>query len=311
MNYFYKRRLRKIVTEECILDIERSLGLIQGMDWYVLPSLGSKEITEEDVELDKLPKLYWQRIVDHSNLVAFTTLTRNYEWVRGIASAYKEKNFFAYCSNLRSLLESCADAYYTLKDLPSMLASEYRTIYESIHDEIEFVYIDPDLEMEEHLRHFLHARKNYSSSDEDKIFPKTSREYLNSLHSYLDNDDFAQLLDLWAVLCEIVHPASFSVNTFIHQRENMSVLVNKVNWSEVHLLYFTNGARDILSKILEEAMKKCFLVLKLTDLFVEEPNSYYTQYIPFLNDTSEWKECLDEIAKSEEKYIDRLNRIEE
>ena len=127
----------------------------------------------------------------------------------------------------------------------------------------------------------------------------------------MDNDDFSQLLDLWAVLCEIVHPASFSVNTFVHQREDMSVLVNKVNWSEVHLLYFTNGAKDILSKILEEVMLKSFLVLKLTDLFVKEPNTYYTRYISYLNDTKEWKECLDEIAKSEEKYLERLNSLEE
>ena len=58
-------------------------------------------------------------------------------------------------------------------------------------------------------------------------------------------------------------------------------------------------------------MLKSFLVLKLTDLFVEEPNTYYTRYISYLNDTKEWKECLDEIAKSEEKYLERLNSLEE
>ena len=311
MSYFYKRKLRKIITEECISGIDLSLDLIEGMDWYVLPSLGSKELTKDDIELDKLPKLYWQRIVDHSNLVAFTTLTRNYEWVRGVVSAFEEKNFFSYCSNLRSLLESCADAYFTLKDLPKMLATEYRTIYESIHDEIEFVYLDPDLELEKHLRHFLHASKNHSSKDEDTVFPKPAREYLNSLQSYLNTDDFSQLLDLWAVLCEIVHPASFSVNTFVHQRDELAVLVNKSNWSQVHLLTFRNGARDILSKILIEVMIKSFLVLKLTDLFVKEPNTYYTRYISYLNDTKEWNECLDEIAKSEEKYLGRLNRMED
>lgn len=114
--------------------------------------------------------------------------------------AAKENNFITFASTFRGLIESAADAYYSLADVPMTLAENHRKIIRALEGNLDAVLLAGVLE--EKLIHFIYARKiEKGEVVPDYLQAKSARAYLSELQQAKEG----YIHDCYSELCQITH----------------------------------------------------------------------------------------------------------
>jgi len=167
--------------------------------------------------------IYWLEMIERLFIASITTLLRNKKWFNSVLISILNHNFYAFSSSLRCLLESCADSYFTLKNIPDTLCETFAHIKKSLQCEAHKVVLIEDLE--NLLIHYSHALKLTAS--EKRIYPdefsaKQVREYLDCIKH--ENED---VIILYSKLCQISHPSSISLMPYLFENEKGLILHNR------------------------------------------------------------------------------------
>lgn len=164
-------------------------------------------------------KIYWSEILFRCHWAAATNALRHKRWLDGCILAYltSNPNFLVFASALRGLVEAAGDSYYSLRQVPLMLAKNSRVISSALNGFRQQAVISRELENA--LIHFQFARK--LKKDEKDTFPITHQAApLAEYVSTLDEDNSKQCQNLYAELCQLVHPASQSLMWFAKGNNN-------------------------------------------------------------------------------------------
>lgn len=157
-------------------------------------------------EFNEAHAQYWREILYRAHFTAATSIIRNYQWIRGMHSAYEGENFLNFCSAFRSLIESSADSFEALNNVFMTLAKHSKPIRRALNKSAtEFSTCK---ELEDQLIHFSHARrteKGEMAPDSHKA--KSAATYVK----ILDTVTKESFYDCYSNLCQYTHPAAHSV----------------------------------------------------------------------------------------------------
>lgn len=205
-------------------------------------------------------KLYWNEIFYRIQLSSILNLNRNIKWIDSIESAYKLKNHLAFCSSIRGLIESTADSCYAFNKIPFHLIENFSLIngvFKQTHN--YFVKSQP---LEDDLISFLFASKIIHKDNKDKVYePKTNKEYITAIDGKIDG----KIYKFYSLLCEVVHPAHFSLSLYTKNYRDDSIEVIQISPNaDEHLneSLIVNNRKNLI-KIFE-----CSLIPSLTNLRV-------------------------------------------
>jgi hypothetical protein len=175
-------------------------------------SIQDNSIFASNKNVIEMQKLYWQEMLQRAHWAALSALLRNLQWLKGVDSSNREKNFLAFASNLRALLESCGDSLHALQMVAPTLAEHNKVIKDILvgRGDPNKVYIIKDLENS--LIHFSYARKVTKTEKIAHHIPeyqiaKQTVEYLKILDNKIENGPISQL---YSWLCQFGHPSGYS-----------------------------------------------------------------------------------------------------
>jgi hypothetical protein len=157
-------------------------------------------------------KIYWLEILGRAHLAASTGVFRQLRWIRAAAALASQGNFLGFSSALRGLLESSADAFDALENVPATLAADFVNIQRAIRGELQSGFLSSELE--DKLIHFAYARRPAKGEVVPAVHKaKNAADY----NSVLEVAGSKRMAELYKVLCEVTHPAGSSVYCFIRQ----------------------------------------------------------------------------------------------
>jgi len=157
---------------------------------------------------------YWTELFGRAYIAAAAGLIRHNQWIVGIESCYHTHSYLGLCGCLRGLIESTADAMYTLECfLPTVTP---------IWSELDSVFSGRPVsrpiiakELEDNLIHFVFARH----VKKGELVPDGHRALQN--RDYIDTIRKADpsLEAMYCSLVEIVHPAKDSVHWMLQYEQ--------------------------------------------------------------------------------------------
>jgi len=159
-------------------------------------------------------RVYWSETLSRCHLAAATSIRRGLSWLNGAVTAAEEGNAFALAACLRSFIEAAADTNDGLAVVPLTLASMSQPISRAVQGKLnEFVVNE---ELEEKLIHFAYAARLKAKDQLPKHYrAKQSAEYVAEFNAIRS----PRVIELYAHLCEYVHPAAASVQVFLQVQE--------------------------------------------------------------------------------------------
>jgi hypothetical protein len=178
---------------------------------YILNNINETTYNLRSVEDFKNPKnvsclmkIYWEDLLYRSHLSAIVSLKRNLDWIDALEKS--DGNFILYCSSVRGLMESTGDSFDGLSQIAYNLAIHNKSIKLALMGDLQEVVIFQELE--DLLINFTHASKKASKMSDEKVYkPKTTASYIK----LLEVDSTHKYFEYYEYLCEVVHPASYSL----------------------------------------------------------------------------------------------------
>ncbi|MDA3884702.1 MAG: hypothetical protein PF638_03820 [Candidatus Delongbacteria bacterium] len=245
--------------------------------------------------------IYWKEIVYRVHIVILVSLFKTSRWIDSLNN--NVNNYYGFCSNLRGLIESCADSFYTLRSVPLTIATDYKAIYESIHNKVPIVLTHDNLQST--LIHYISATK--LNKDESKEYPKEFNakqitEYLSSI-----KDGNEKIIFLYQFLCGISHPASEATEMFLFLHKGETIVCSDSNRLESELITGLLGSfKEVLTKMIGAHIINIIGTLTLLNKFdLKEINTNFAKNDDFKEHDS-WKEIDKFINESIIKYDDAL-----
>ena len=128
-------------------------------------------------------QIYWHEIMCRAHFAAVSSLGRNLAWILGMSSSVAHNQFLPFTASARSLLESSADSWSTIRRVPRTLTGEQQgMIVKALAGHLEVLLINEELE--NILIHSSHARKldkTETASMHKEHNAKAPWEYLKEL----------------------------------------------------------------------------------------------------------------------------------
>lgn len=206
-------------------------------------------------------KIYWQEILQRAHLSVWAALLRHHRWVSGVLLAAQANNFIAFASAFRGLIESAADAYYSLADVPMTLAEYRGKILLALEGKLDAVLLAGVLE--ERLIHFMYARKiEKGEVVADYHKAKSAREYLSELQQANEG----LIHTCYSELCQITHPARLSVLSFIAFKGE-DELELRTDADQGNIRAFCAKHQNAVPRLFQHGLNPALLVLKLLNHF--------------------------------------------
>ncbi len=247
----------------------------------------------------KQNEIYWKEILLRAHYASTISLLRNDKWLKGIIISIEESNYILFSSSLRGFLESVTDSYYSLLNAPSDLATNFYNIKLAIKGRLDGLFLSQRLE--ESLIHFQFAKKvRKSDLTFDYLDAKYTMEYINFFDEY-SND---KVKDLYKLLCEVVHPASSSVEYFtknVKKDESSEYTTTDLTLDDSKIIEVLYKYRAEIEQLLKMSISVPFICLKILRLFdLDNVKSSYIDTCKYNNYIEEtiWREFLEMIEKS-------------
>lgn len=163
-------------------------------------------------------QILFRELLMRAHIATATSLTKAVRWMQGAALAYDQLQFLPFCSSVRGLLESVADASVALSNVPNGLAEYHVMVKRALSGELSDL-VDISI-VEQPLVHYTEARR--LNKDEKRILPKEMKaeESRSYIESYLERFPPGGYLEFYYRLCEYVHPASSGVTYMLQLKED-------------------------------------------------------------------------------------------
>ena len=210
--------------------------------------------------------IYWTEMLARCHFAAVSALARNLAWLDGVCVAVEHSMYLPMCTNLRSLMESSADSWATLRRVPGTLESQFSRILSALNSTSREILMCEELE--DCLIHFSHARK--PNRDDKSSVPKShiAEEPWKYLKKWGDSGA-GEVQELYGFLCQLTHPARESVFIFADQERDASshhVIAPKA-LDDIHIRKFVKQYDEMLLMILKTAVSPSIVVLKALNKF--------------------------------------------
>ncbi|HHF3232183.1 TPA: hypothetical protein ACPJ2O_003770 [Vibrio diabolicus] len=231
---------------------------------------------------------YWIEILYRAHFASVASIYRNYQWVKGMETAYKNNLFLPYTACFRALIESAADTYDAFDGVPMALAKNNKKINKIITGKYNKNASFISAELEDKLIHFSHARKiNKKDSFPDSHQAKSAAKYINNL----DKNKSLKLYECYSELCEYTHPAASSTANFVASVDE-NTFVFSTGFDSDKIMALSSKYSAATQMILSSAFNPGLITLKLLRKF-----SASTCQVPIvdnvgLNSITLWKECI-------------------
>lgn len=210
---------------------------------------------------DQSGRIYWTEMLYRAHMASVAAVFRTTRWIEVAVREHEAGSLFGCAAAFRSLIESAGDIGLSLGPVAHTLA----TIKDKVKAEISGRGSEPMLisrELEDSLIHFTHARKvgkNEEVPDSHKAMQPF--KYID----YVDQMRIPGVKDLYARLCEIVHPAAESVSVnFVPEGDGW--IVDPRNEGIV-LESLLAEKRDTLSGVVMASYNAPLLILKTLHSF--------------------------------------------
>ncbi|MFZ2209827.1 MAG: hypothetical protein WAV22_14265 [Porticoccaceae bacterium] len=231
--------------------------------------IGSRYEFTDLAYFDRLPireqaSTYWTEILFRSHWAASSNLLRHRSWLNACLSAFElAPNFVAFCAVLRGLTEGAADAAYSLGPVPLTLAENYRSIACALSGRSDSIVISTTLENT--LIHFQFARKlakHENAPEQHEAEPPW--KYI----ARVEPPEGSIVGALYAQLCQVVHPASDSLNWATYQtyQETGRVVISSGNDRE-QILTLCKAHRDAIEHLQMQSINTSILLLQVLNRF--------------------------------------------
>lgn len=262
----------------------------------------SDEEFEELNGLNIVAKTYWSEMLYRTHIVVLVSWFKALRWLDSLDNNID--NYYGFCSNLRSLIESCADSFYTLSSAPLTIATDYRAIYESIHNDSPIFLTHEPLEMT--LLHFIQATK--LSKEQKKEYPteydaKQITEYLSSLEG--GNE---KIIQLYKYLCGISHPAYESTKLFLFLHNGDTIVCgDSYDLEKEHIKSFMEVFGDSLLTMFRVFMGNTLTTLNLLNYF-HMPEIHSEINANAIERHPSWDEIAKCVEGSHGRYLQALEK---
>ena len=226
-------------------------------------------------------KMYWIEILLRAHMSASVSILRFERWMDGIIKSFVNNNFFVFSASFKSLIESAADTYDTLKDVPYGLAKNSKMITRSLLGHQNTIVISKELE--DVLIDFISQKEGLPNS----LRSKSTIHYLKKL----ENGKSGPLIDFYLKLCGITQPSASSIAFFfLPNYEKNCILMNGLD--EEYIAAFVEGFKSTISDIFHLSLQASFTTLKTLNLFPHE--MLHTPIIDQIDlpETHLWKNIL-------------------
>lgn len=217
---------------------------------------------EELNDTNHQAKIYWSEMLYRTHIVVLVSWFKALRWLDSLDNNID--NFYGFCSNLRSLIESCADSFYTLRSAPLTLAKDYRAIYESINNDSPILLLHKPLE--ETLLHFIQGTK--LNREQKSLYPseynaKQIAEYLSTIEG--GNEEIIQL---YRYLCAISHPAYESTQMFLFLHNDDTIVCgDSYDFEKIEVKSLMEEYGDSLLKMFNVFMVNTLSTLNILNYF--------------------------------------------
>ncbi|ELR64462.1 hypothetical protein C942_02486 [Photobacterium marinum] len=233
-------------------------------------------------------KQYWVEILFRAHFASVASIYRNYQWVMGMESSYKNNLFLPYTACFRALIESAADTFDSFNGVPVALAKNNKQINKIITGKYKKKVGFVSKELEDKLIHFSHARRVGKKEDvPDSHQAKSAAKYINSL----DKNKSLKLYECYSELCEYTHPAASSTGNFMSSIDE-NTFVFSTGFDKDKIIALSSKYSDAIEVLLSCAFNPGLITLKLLRK-LSEP----TCQVPIVDqigvgDMPLWKECI-------------------
>lgn len=189
---------------------------IRGVAYKYIPDEDFRKISStEEMQL-----IYWSEIVQRIHVCGATSIKRVKKWYDASQIAYQAKNYYAFCSAIRGLVEACCDTFYTVHRIINPICSAFAAIEVALNGKAKKALLCESLE--DDLIHYIFARK-LTKAEKDNV---PTSHYVKPVAVYLESVQDQGIRDLYAELCQVSHPSLVSLVPFLFSTPEHSLLLH-------------------------------------------------------------------------------------
>ena len=229
-------------------------------------------------------QLIWRDQLTKAHIAAITTILRNARWTDGMLMGYQNNNLMVFGACFRGLIEAAADSFESLRNIPLNLGNNFETIQACLNGEVDDrVHLSPELEKV--LEHYLYAQKQPKDFEGPAhMQPKPARHYIETLQEAEEG----KIVDAYADLCEVTHPAALTVSVFLGLDESEQ-LVLSTDSDENNINILIQEYKESMPRILRLSLNPAFMTLRIINsLPIEGLHVPQVDYISF-EESQEWQ----------------------
>lgn len=232
-----------------------------------LPEIIYRPASQEDLDAVRFDspesrrdanQLVWRDQLTKAHLAASSTILRNIRWIRGMLFGHDSKNLMVFGASFRGLIEAAADSFDSLRNVPLNLAENFQTIHSCLVGEIDD-RVHVSLELEEALDHYIHAQKQPRGyTGPSHLHARSARDYITTL----EEANQGKIVDAYADLCEITHPASLTVTAFLNRDDQGRLRLDR-NADERFIELMIREYTKIMARVLQLSLNPAFMTLRV------------------------------------------------
>lgn len=162
--------------------------------------------------------IYWSEMLFRIHIIVLVSSFKTLRWIEAMDN--NSSNYYGFCSSLRGLIESVADTFYTLRNIPLTIARDFDVIKKQINNNSSIILSHEKLQSE--LLHYIQASKLENS--QKNSYPKSFNS--KQIREYLDSVEDSQIIRLYSYLCGISHPAFESNQIFLFSEKGEAIVCN-------------------------------------------------------------------------------------
>ena len=242
-------------------------------------------------------KIYWTEMLSRAHIVCLVSLFKAARWLEAIDNAYG--NYFGFCSALRGFLESCADAFYTVRGVPLTIGRDYFVIAQTLELNSQVFIVHEKLENS--LLHFIQATR--LSKEQKDQFPKAFnakqiQEYLQTI-----DDETGSIKHLYSHLCGITHPSCDATKAFLFLHKGETIVCSDSKAYERKLCNtVANACKEPIEYLFGAFMGNQYCTLNLLNQFPIK-SLYTTLETAAIEGHPCWTEIQNEIEESKDRFL--------
>jgi hypothetical protein len=242
---------------------------VHGRD-YIFWSVEDVENLATKGKVAETNKIICTEILERAHWVATTAIGRHRMWTSGIQVVASTGNLLAYAACMRGFIESAADVFDALGNVPQSLADHFGIFRKGIEGKLaDGLIVAP--EIEDTLIHFTHGRKLRKNEQAPSSHrAKSTREYVETLTEAaraIGKDKSVAVSEFYSLLCELTHPSYLSVVVFTNVTEDGSRVRLDFKPEMQAVQQMESHYRVLFPPIFQLSLNPCVMTLKVLNHF--------------------------------------------